>query len=76
MSVSNNAARHKNDSDPLTLLNARVRVATDKGSYTLVEQAFTDKDSPKAQCFKKTYRGINTKVPPFLPFVIQMTMRG
>jgi len=48
----------------------------DKESYALVEQAFTDNDSPKAQCFKKTYRGINTKVPPFLPFVIQMTMRG
>jgi hypothetical protein len=46
----------------------------DNGSYAVIEQVFTETDSPKAQCFKKTYRGISTKVPPSLPFVIQMTM--
>ncbi|WP_250634253.1 hypothetical protein [Pinirhizobacter soli] len=46
----------------------------DKGDYALVEEVLSDSDSPKAQCFKKTYRGISTKVPPFLPFVIQMGM--
>jgi len=46
----------------------------DKGSYALVEQALTDTDSPKAQCFQKTYRGISTKVPPFVPFILQMGM--
>lgn len=46
----------------------------DKGAYALVEQVLTDTDSPKSQCFKKTYRGISTKVPPFLPFILQMGM--
>jgi hypothetical protein len=46
----------------------------DKERYALVEEVLSDSDSPKAQCFKKTYRGISTKVPPFLPFVVQLGM--
>ena len=46
----------------------------DEGKYALVEDVLTDTDSPKAQCFKKTYRGISTKVPPYLPFIFQMNM--
>ena len=46
----------------------------DEGRYALVEDVLTDTNSPKAQCFKKTYRGISTKVPPFLPFIFQMSM--
>ena len=46
----------------------------DEGKYALVEDVLTDTDSPKAQCFKKTYRGIRTKVPPFLPFIFHMSM--
>ncbi|UGB46830.1 hypothetical protein LQ772_05915 [Frateuria edaphi] len=40
----------------------------DDEKYALVEDVLTDTDSPKAQCFKKTYRGIRTKVPP--PFCL------
>lgn len=46
----------------------------DKEPYALIEDVLSDSDSPKAQCFKKTYRGISTKVPPYLPFIIQLGM--
>jgi hypothetical protein len=39
-----------------------------------IKQVLTETDSPKARCFKKTYGGIDTKIPPFSPFVLQMSM--
>ena len=42
--------------------------------FAIVENALTDVDSPKARCFIKSYRGLQTKPPPYVPFVIQMTM--
>ena len=39
-----------------------------------INNVFTSVDNAKAQCFAKTYRGLKTKVPPFLPFVMQMGM--
>jgi len=44
--------------------------------YARITQTVTDVDNAKAQCFRKSYRGIQTKVPPFLPFVFQMDMGG
>ena len=41
--------------------------------YALIDQALSNVDNAKASCFKKAYGGIRTKVPPFLPFVMQMT---
>lgn len=41
--------------------------------YALIEGVLSNVDSPKALCFKKSYIGIQTKVPPFLPFVMQMS---
>jgi len=45
------------------------------GPYAVVERVFSDVDTDKARCFKKAYSGIQTKVPPFMPFVFQMELR-
>ena len=42
--------------------------------YAVVEDVLSDVDSPKARCFMKSYRGLPTKVPPYVPFVLQMAM--
>lgn len=44
--------------------------------FAVVEQVASDVDNAKARCFKKTYTGLPTKAPPFLPFVLQMNMGG
>ncbi len=46
----------------------------DSGEFAVIEQVFTDVDNAKARCFIKTYRGLETKAPPYLPFVLQMSM--
>ena len=43
--------------------------------YGLIDRVLSNTDSTKASCFKKSYGGIRTKVPPFLPFVLQMTFQ-
>jgi|SRR6185503_12616556 len=50
-------------------------VITHRGpsQYAVVEDVLAKVDSPKARCFQKSYRGISTKVPPFVPFVLQMS---
>ena len=45
-----------------------------KSQYAKIEQVLSNVENPKAACFKKTYGGIPTKIPPFLPFVLQMGM--
>lgn len=45
------------------------------GPYAVVEHVFSDLDTDKARCFTKAYSGVQTKVPPFMPFVVQMDMR-
>lgn len=44
--------------------------------YALIEQVLSKTDNAKASCFKKSYSGIHTKIPPFLPFVMQMTFEN
>jgi len=46
----------------------------DSGEFALIELVLSDVDNAKARCFENTYRGIQTKIPPFLPFILQMTM--
>lgn len=46
----------------------------DKDEFAIVEQVLSDVDNAKSRCFQKTYNGIRTKVPPFLPFVLQLGM--
>lgn len=42
--------------------------------FAVVENVLSDVDSPKAHCFIKSYLGLQTKVPPYVPFVLQMSM--
>jgi hypothetical protein len=42
--------------------------------FARIEQVLANVDNEKARCFQKSYSGVSTKVPPFLPFVLQMTM--
>jgi hypothetical protein len=46
----------------------------DGAEFALVENVLSNVDSPKAHCFIKSYLGLRTKVPPFVPFVLQMSM--
>ena len=46
----------------------------DGGEFALIDRVLSSVDNAKASCFKKSYGGIRTKVPPFLPFVLQMGM--
>lgn len=45
-----------------------------KDEYAVIERVLSDVDNAKAQCFKKSYSGIKTRVPPFVPFVLQLQM--
>jgi hypothetical protein len=47
----------------------------DNGEFAVIERVFADVNTAKAQCFKGTYTGVRTKIPPFYPFVLQMDMR-
>jgi hypothetical protein len=42
--------------------------------FAVIERVLSDVDNAKSRCFKKSYGGIRTKMPPFLPFVLQMGM--
>ncbi len=46
----------------------------DGGKFALIERVLTNVDNAKASCFKKAYGGVRTKIPSFLPFVLQMGM--
>ena len=48
-------------------------ITHDKGErWASVSQVFSQTDSPKAQCLQRSYRGVPTKVPPVLPFIVQL----
>jgi hypothetical protein len=46
----------------------------DNDEFAVIEQVLSNVNNAKARCFKKTYHGIHTKIPPFLPFVLQLGM--
>ncbi len=46
----------------------------DAGEFAVIERVHADVDNAKARCFIKTYSGVQTKAPPFMPFVLQMSM--
>ena len=46
----------------------------DGDDFASVANVLPDVDNAKSQCFKRTYTGLRTKAPPFLPFVLQMSM--
>ena len=45
-----------------------------KSQYAKIEQVLPNVDNAKTACFKKSYSGIQTKVPPYFPFVLQLGM--
>jgi hypothetical protein len=46
---------------------------SDGDEYAVIEDVLSKTDNSKARCFQESYRGIRTKIPPFLPFVLQMS---
>ena len=42
--------------------------------FAVIERVLTDVDNAKARCFEKSYGGVQVKVPPFFPFVLQLGM--
>ena len=42
--------------------------------HAMIEHVLASVDTPKAACFKKSYGGVRTKIPPFYPFALQMSM--
>ncbi len=46
----------------------------DNDESAVIEQVLSDVDNAKSQCFKNTYRGIRTKIPPFFPFILQLSL--
>lgn len=57
---------------PVTLMLVITRM--DNGEFAVIQQVLSNIDNAKARCFKKSYGGVQTKIPPFFPFVLQMTM--
>ena len=46
----------------------------DNDEFAVIERVMSNVDNAKSRCFEKTYRGVRTKLPPYLPFVLQMGM--
>jgi hypothetical protein len=46
----------------------------DADGFATIRQVFHDVDNAKARCFARTYTDVRTKLPPFLPFVVQLGM--
>jgi hypothetical protein len=42
--------------------------------FAVIERVLTDMDNAKARCFEKSYGGVQVKIPPFFPFVLQLGM--
>ena len=61
-------------STPLTSEELARWDAWKRSSDAVIERVLSDVDNAKSQCFKKSYGRVKTKVPPYLPFVIQMRM--
>ena len=57
---------------PVNLMLVISRVDAD--GFATIERVFFDVDNAKARCFERSYTGVRTKLPPFLPFVLQMGM--
>jgi hypothetical protein len=75
----NNALRLDERGDCYSLTGGTVNLmllisgARDDG-FAVVEGVFYDANNAKARCFERSFSGIRTKAPPFLPFVLQLRM--
>jgi len=45
---------------------------TEGEKYGVIHSVVSNVDTEKSQCFKNTYKGLKVKIPPYLPFVLQM----
>jgi len=43
--------------------------------FAVIDEVLSNVNNAKARCFERTYRGVRTKIPPFVPFVLQMGMQ-
>ena len=57
---------------PVTLMLVVARADAD--GFATIERVFYDVDNAKSRCFERSYTGVRTKLPPFLPFVLQVRM--
>ena len=48
---------------------------TAPSQFALIERVYSDSQSERARCFIESYQGLRTKIPPFVPFVLQMRMQ-
>jgi delta-aminolevulinic acid dehydratase/porphobilinogen synthase len=46
----------------------------DNSEFAVITKVLSDVDNAKSRCFQNSYSSVQTKVPPFLPFVLQLTM--
>ena len=46
----------------------------ENSEFAVIAKVLSDVDNAKSRCFQNSYSGVQTKVPPFLPFVLQLTM--
>lgn len=59
-------------SEHVTLMLVIVHPANTE--FSVVQRVLSDVDGAKAQCFRKSYEGISVKPPPFMPFILRMSM--
>jgi len=43
--------------------------------YAIVEDVVSNINTPKSRCFTDSYKGLQVKKPPYLPFVLQMEFK-
>lgn len=60
--------------EPVELMLIITHHGNDK--YARIEKVLSNIEGPKARCFRKSYEGLDTKIPPFFPFVFEMNMGG
>jgi hypothetical protein len=44
--------------------------------FATVDHVFTDVDELMARCYKRVYRALEIKPPPYEPFVLRIDLRG
>jgi hypothetical protein len=67
------AGCYRLDGVPVNLVLVIDRIDGEK--FANIVNALASTDTQKARCFVESYRGIKTKVPPLLPFVLRMQFK-
>lgn len=48
---------------------------SDDDKFAEVQHVLTSADNEKSRCFQKAYLGLRVRVPPFLPYPLQLEMK-